>query len=281
MTELLENAWTGWLQFTGDGKLAAVLLSSLLFLWLCGKWKDQKTLFVYTAVMTLCCIVPMSAVLLMVYQTRFYDYEWIWSFVPLTVVASWGCTLVLDRFWPDFELRQLRHGLPVAILLAAVFLLCGGMGYQAFDKAGEREERARAEEVLAQVTERQEGEVYLWAPREILEYARAVDGSIRLLYGRNMWENSLDAYAYDVYDPKIRALYLWMENMDETGEAVTKDGQQEEAVFSGKDCMDIAAAWGVNCILLPGGLMPETVKSMADALGGSVYPLEDYYLLTR
>ena len=45
MTELMKNAWLGWLDFTTGGKLAALFLAALVYLWLTGKWKEHRTLF--------------------------------------------------------------------------------------------------------------------------------------------------------------------------------------------------------------------------------------------
>ena len=42
MRELLRNAWLGWQNYTDDGKLAALLLAALLFLWLRNKKVSQK-----------------------------------------------------------------------------------------------------------------------------------------------------------------------------------------------------------------------------------------------
>ena len=56
MTELLRNAWMGWQDYTEDGKLVALLLAVLLFLWLTGKGKKQGTLVLYSSLAVFCCI---------------------------------------------------------------------------------------------------------------------------------------------------------------------------------------------------------------------------------
>ena len=97
MRELLRNAWLGWQNYTDDGKLAALLLAALLFLWLRNKKVSQKGFLSYAVLMTACCIFPVTAVLLMLYQTKFYDYQWIWSLVPVTPVIAWGITEFLTE----------------------------------------------------------------------------------------------------------------------------------------------------------------------------------------
>lgn len=281
MTELLKNAWLGWIRFTDGGKLAAVLLSALLFLWLSGRWKSRKALFSYTVLTVLLCIVPATAAVLMLYQTRFYDYEWIWSLVPMTVTAAWGITEFLDGQWKNFSPSRWRQGLPVTLLLLAVLLLCGGPGENSAARKAQAADRKRAGEVVSQVLEGREGDVCLWAPREILEQARRQSGSLKLLYGRNMWEESLNAYTYDTYSREIRELYLWMENVGPAGTALVEDTQWGTLMLDGESCMAAAARAGVNCVLLPGSLDLDVAETLAGILGGRAVRLDAYYLLAR
>lgn len=281
MTELLKNAWLGWQQFITGGKLAAILLAALLYLWLGGGWKKRKGLFSYTALMTLLCILPVTAMILMLYQTRFYDYEWIWSLVPMTIVAAWGITEFLDGQWKEFSLSQWKRGLPVTALTLAVLALCSGLGQTGPDWTEEQAKRRMADEAIDLVLELQGDDICLWAPREIMEYAREQTGGPRLLYGRNMWEEALNAYTYDTYSRELRKLYLWMENVDPTGVALIEDEGQDEQLLQGESCMKTAVESGVSCVLLPGSLGADTVETLAKAWGGSVRQLDGYYLLTR
>ena len=281
MTELLKNAWLGWLRFTDGGKLAALLLSALLFLWLSGRWKSRKALFSYTVLTVLLCIVPATAAVLMLYQTRFYDYEWIWSLVPMTVTAAWGITEFLDEQWKSFSPSQWRRGLPVTALLLAVLMLCGGPGENSAARKAQFAGQKQAGEVVAQILECQEGDACLWAPREILEQARRQSGSLKLLYGRNMWEESLNAYTYDTYSRETRELYLWMENVGPEGTALVEDTQWGTLMLDGESCMAAADRAGVSCVLLPGSLDPDVAETLAGILGGRAVRLDAYYLLTR
>lgn len=241
MTEYLGHAWQGWLGYTDHGKLAALLLAALLFLWLGRKslQGQRRELLVYSTVMTVCCICPVTAAGLMLYQTRFYDYQWVWSLVPGTIVIAWGMTLFLSRQWQEFRLTEWKKGLPVTCLLLAITLLCGSMGGEVAGTDPEKQDRQQAAEVLAQVTGQfPEGEICLWAPRKVMEYTRETDPGIRLFYGRNLWDQSLNAYAYDVYQKDMEAIYVWMEravwgvvNM----EATPGDGAGEPGYGAGKD----------------------------------------------
>ena len=95
MGELLKNALLGWQAYITPGKLPVLLAVELLFCWLTGRKLGQKALVCYTGAMACVCIFPVTAVLLMVYQTKFYDYQWIWSTVPLTVVTAYGAVEIL------------------------------------------------------------------------------------------------------------------------------------------------------------------------------------------
>lgn len=269
MTELFRQARMGWVDYIHGGKLVALLLAALLFLWFARKWREQAGLLIYTAVMAVCCILPVTAVLPMLYQTRFYGYEWIWSMVPLTAVAAYGATVFISEYWKDFDGRQWKRGLPVAVLLAVAILFCGSMGGQAWDRQAQRAEREKAFAVLEEIREKRAGaDICLWAPREILEHAREIDAGCRLIYGRNMWEPSLSAYAYDVYDEETMSLYRWMEGIGEEREA--------ESLADLEGSVEKALSLGADCIMLPADALPETVGRMEKALGAKAEPIEGY-----
>lgn len=282
MQELLKNAWLGWQNYTDNGKLAALLFIALLFLWLRQGEKKQRALLVYGTIMTACCIFPVTAAVLMLYQTRFYDYEWIWSFVPLTLITAYGITEFLtgkkqysgtaDKTRTvDLQDRLCFAG--IAFMTLAVILLCGRLGKTVWDTAGDAAAETRGRAVFPVLKEQapEEG-ICLLAPREILEYARAYDGSIRLPYGRNMWDESLNGYSYDTYDRTATALYDWMCSLEESAE--TKPGVTDIGY-----CIEAARSKGVNRLLLPGEIPPETLARIEEAAGVQAQKLEGYYLL--
>ena len=102
-----------------------------------------------------------------------------------------------------------------------------------------------------------------------------------MIYGRNMWEESLNAYTYDTYSQEFRELYLWIENVDSTGTALIEDGTQDGLLLQGVNCMETAAEAGVSCVLLPGRLKEAAVETLAKIWGGSALKLDSYYILTR
>ena len=99
MMTLLKSATNGWLDYTQHGKYAALLLAAILYLGYC-LWKSkaarnggkQPLFYLYEVLITLACICPVTAVILMKYQTAFYSYVWIWTAVPQTALIAWACT---------------------------------------------------------------------------------------------------------------------------------------------------------------------------------------------
>lgn len=324
MTAILKNiqmAWLGWKNYTNDGKLVALLLASLLYLWydFYIPWHDvrkkvgKSSFLGYTIVVTICCTFPVTAGLLMVYQTQFYDYEWIWSLVPVTAAIAYGATFFLTECWNSsaegkgdlprqdrFKMTQWCRGIPVTVFLLAIIVLSGGLGRPSWNRKGQAAEREQAYVILDQIMAlSSEGEICLWAPPEIMSYAREHDGRIRLPYGRNMWDISLNAYAYDTYDEQTIALYQWME---QAGKADTIDAADAIDIMDDVDAMDAIDAIdmdtigtntvsvsletciqyaqdaGVDCVVLPEAVSQETIQRMETALHTRARLLEGYWI---
>ena len=120
MTELLKNAWLGWRDMTTPGKLAGVWLVALCYLLYHRKKLRQTSLLLYAAVSTAAVILPVTAVLLMLYQTRFYDYQWILAMIPVNTVIAMGGTLLLDWL---FDNRRVKTRDKALVIGAMLFIL--------------------------------------------------------------------------------------------------------------------------------------------------------------
>lgn len=279
MMELLKSAWKGWLSYTEHGKMAALLIVVLLFLWFKREAVKEKVLLGYTTIMALCCVFPITAACLMLYQTRFYSYEWIWNYVPITLVIAGGITFFLLSQWEGLKKEReavRRFGAVVAALLG-ILILCGGLGDKGFEERALRKELGNAGQLMDALQQEAQGqELCLWAPKEVMAYARALDGNIKLLYGRNIWDAALGAYSYDTYTEKEESLYLWMSHLEETAEL---DYQTEEKLISGVQCMQVAVAAGANCILLPIDISSEVLGRLEASIGIKAVPIGEYYLL--
>lgn len=283
MLELLRNAWMGWFRVTGEGKLMALFLVSLLYLWIGGSREKQKPLLRYSTLMTICCILPVTAVALMLYQTRFYDYEWIWSAVPMTIMTAYAGTKVQAEFWQGFRGEAWKKGLPVTAGLLAVVLLCSSWKGLGEERERMREQKAATEDLLEIMRTGGDG-ICLWAPREIMEYTRGLDSSILLPYGRNMWEEALNAYSYDTYPEEIQNMYQWMCIVEETctdngenGTDLLSDKMEEQKLSTG-ECLDAAAQAGVDFVVLPENTNRMLLKEVISYIGEQPEQCPGYYL---
>lgn len=271
--ELFHNAWSGWQSYVEGGKVIALLPAALLFLWCSRKEKEQQVFVMYASVATLGCILPVTAALIMRYQTGFYAYKDIWSLVPMTAVSACGAAVFLARKWKDG--RQWRYyGLPAAALVLAAVVFCAMPNPGALDDGREREKDQRqyvygVVEQLAPLCRDADHPLCLWAPREIMEYAREADGRILLPYGRNMWDPSLNGYTYDSYGECQKQLYLWMEQYQE----------EWSADMAGEILPGLVQEAGVNCILLPKNTDPDVVAALEENWECRAQSIGDYLLL--
>lgn len=274
MRELMKNAQMGWLQYTNDGKFAALLLVALLLFWFGQKEVRGKnrTLIWYTTIMAIVCICPVTAMLLMKYQTKFYDYQWIWNLVPVTAVIALAVTIFWSSMMEKYGKTYGDSCKKIGITLALIALICvSGSMKNPIDitETGGKEQKA-AEMILAKISETgPAGECMIWAPKEIMEWARSLNGQVQLPYGRNMWDEALNAYVYDVYGSERVALYEWMTRVEETGAA-------EEEV--GKVCLDMAEMLGVTHVVLPKGTEPELLATVEETLDTKGLLVGEYYL---
>lgn len=280
MTELLQNASLRWVGYKGSGKIVALLLAVLLFWWFAEKEKKQRALLLYTTVAAACCIVPVTAAFLMLYQTKFYDYEWIWSMVPVTAVTAYGLTLFLAGHWKEAQ-GNWRRGLPVTLLLLMAMLFCGDLGGDMEARAETNAEKDEAYAVVGMLSERWSREdICLLAPQRILEYAREADGRLRLAYGRNMWDPWLNAYAYDTYDGKAEDLCQWMAWAEQASWIWMPEADKEEMLDTLEKQVETAVEMGVNCLLLPAGIPSDMSERIEKAMGAEVQTLGDYVAFT-
>lgn len=326
MMTLLQSALTGWTEYAQHGKFVAFLLLAMVYLGFEfygatgakpeaeteGKFrqmgvsagKSRKLLYLYGVLITLGCICPVSAGILLKYQTAFYSYVWIWAAVPQTALIAWAAADFLEQLLKE---RTLRNGMAVLILLGILFL--GGnpasewVGTQttripalAGGDVTSQTQEVSAWETLEQLSEYSEAErgtreYTLWAPKEIMAAARAYSAQIRPVYGRSIWEASLGSYSYDTNETWQEDLYLWMSHLETTGETeYLRTDQNAETESTGAEslgrtidftaCLDSAKEAGIDYILLPGEMPEETRQELQQLSGRELQPLGGYLLLS-
>ena len=255
MWELLNNAWNGWGNFIFYGKYPALLLLVLVVFWFFSDRKREPVLLGYTTVVTVCCIFPLTAALLMQYQTKFYDYQWVWNYVPLLIVVAFAGTLVLGhcRKWA------------AALVMLVIILLCGRLTDPLAEVKTDWQQTAAAEKVVTAIAEAETEEtITLWAPKEVMASARVYAPGIKLPYGRDLWDASLGAYTYDTYTQVEDDLCQWMHCAGVFG---TVDGYRlDGTVLEGKICVEQALELGVNCIVVPAVMTQEAIAELTAIL---------------
>lgn len=276
MTELIRNAWTGWSDFMMAGKLPALLIAVFMFAFLYPHLSreysnnvklygdKEKVLLWYTGIMAALCICPVTASILMIYQTRFYNYEWIWGYVPTTAVLALGGGIVLNLIWRKYyTLRDKIRAALLTLLLAGIVVICGYTGKGNNDTFSEYN---RVNRVVTEIINSGISDPCLWAPKEVLMYARDCSADVRLLYGRNMWDNALNAYSYDTYPEKYEEIFQWMENVCDS----TETGDYT--------CIQNAIDSGANVIVLPDTIGEETADYMEECAGKNALKTEGYLI---
>ena len=197
----------------------------------------------------------------------------------MTIMIGYAGTKFMSQLWQGFRWEAWRKDLPVTIGILLVMLLCGGLGGNDLEREAKKQQKAEAAELLASIGAEEET-LCLWAPRGIMEYARGLDSSILLPYGRNMWEEALDAYSYDTYSKEIENLYLWMCMAEDV--YMEMEGADDETAaaenLSTKACLETAAQAGVNLLILPEDTDHTLLNEIADFTGMQPERSLGYYL---
>lgn len=276
----------GFGRFITEYKLTALVFGILLYACIC--WKkihtDREKYFVlYTAGMVLMLLFPVTAVVFWVYQTRFYDYEWVWSLVPLTGILAWGTvTIVYNEC--GASLRRIC-GLLTALLL---ILLSGNQGMLLRETEEEQKVQLAGEKILQYMEDTGRADSSIaWGPTGIMQYLRSRSGEVELLYGRDMWDAKAGAYDYESYSEEEIACYNWMESVSASHNLYLIETEQisEQIAMSLADetQLNTAVESGVNLIVLPGQITPwvkRKFEAIADENGLTVSAMQvDEYTL--
>lgn len=253
----LEAAWQGLGRYFEANKLVVLLFALLLAWWLTDrKPKENKTLFLYTLIMCLVLLFPVTAMFVMMYQTAYFAYEWAWSMVPLTVLLGYGGQQLLE---PIKQKKKLTLGI---LGIAALFCLCGNQGTPLMVDVKEAAAQENTAELLQELYDFDvTKERILWAPKDIMEQVRRQDGRILLIYGRDMWDGKAGSYDYEVYSEALTNAYVWLEVLEEQAElaAIMADPatsfatlcEEEDLNRSRETYLSTVLEAGANVLVLP------------------------------
>ncbi len=213
MREFLLDMQTGIEAWNTGGQYLVLFLGSLLLLFLV-KPKENREFRNYALWMAVLLFFPLTAFLIDKYRTDYYHYASVWSLLPITMVMALGLTEATDTVLHTDTGRGKYGKYLLCAGMVLLIALCGTVSpfftdweqSEGFEKIAAEEKEVL--EILSGIHEEQG--VCIWAPDEIIETARAYDGNLKLLYGRDIWNNALSGYTYDVYDETRKKLYDWM-----------------------------------------------------------------------
>lgn len=223
------------------GQYLMLFMVALLLLWLADD-PDKKEFRGFSLVMLLLLLCPLSVRLLSLYQTAFYEKDALWQLLPVTALLAYGLVMAFTRMtavltrgygrWHSAASRQKERlcEIAVGLVLTILLFLCGTLSpaREISGKGVGSGVPGETEEVLSLLEIPEEMQIYLLAPDEIQTWARIYNGNLLLPYGRNLWENELSAYTYDIYETEQYELHDWINGTD----AVTRSPEQQEEIIS-------------------------------------------------
>lgn len=268
MRELFQNALNGPGSYFRSNYMVVLVMGLFLYFFVVETdiTSREKRLLRLAAVLLALMLFPVSAMALMLYQTRYYSYSWIWSLMPVTLLISWGSVTVLWRHTGQNRrdgraARRLTAGVAVLLVL---LLLTGNLGSIQTLSEEEKDQNNRAEQVAACLQEiAGTKESLLWGSRPVLEAVRRQNSGIKVLYGRNMWEPAVAAHTYDTYPLEQQRLFDWAELIDkgdayEVSQALTifledRVGEEAQIDYSLADAymLQLAAEYGAHIWVFP------------------------------
>jgi len=257
MIEYVTSIWANWLTFVDETKIVGLFIVVAMTIWLLELWQKRRTFFMTCVVCVVLCFVPFTAMGLLLYQTAFYAYDWIWALIPMIPFLAYGGTEVYAKIWSERKLPKYTR----LVLTALGLAICGlsisfaGPGMQETAKGNRIQDTKQTLEIVEEYGEETLGqELFLWAPREIVAYARVIAPQIHLYYGRDMWEEELDVLTDDRYTKKQKEDYLWMEQVGDAY-AQVEDADAVEQIRQ-------AISDGVNVILFGKDTGKEVIASL-------------------
>ena len=231
-------------------KLIVICFAILLYEFLVHE--KLSTFMKYALVALLMVLFPVTAVILLKYQSALYDYGFIWNLVPVTAVIAYAGVRFLWDMLPEME-KSGRGKYVVGVLaVAGILFLLGNRGFIQRVSLEEAQKRSGYELLAESLPE----ETVLWGPRDLMQWIRRKNGEVKLAYGVDMWDAQAAAYDGDAYSPELIAAYEWMQAVEgyhfymENTEYVWFE-VPEEVIINAESAFDVVQKAGVNVIAFP------------------------------
>ena len=279
LREYWNGAVSGFSDFIADDKYLALIVGIMIYGYVCReryKNREQRVFGLYGAATIILLMFPVTGMFFLIYQTRFYDYGWVWSMVPLTAILAGGIVeLVFVQLRPETMIggemlreKRIFFARTCALLAAfAVLFMLGNQGRLQQVSEEEIQTRRISKEILLYMEEQALLEdTILWGPKDIMQYMRSHNGEVRLFYGRDMWDAKAGAYDYETYEDAEIACYNWIEMVSSALNIylleVEQAPEEVHAALASEEFLQEAVARGVNGIILPTGITPWMERKM-------------------
>jgi len=193
--------------------------------------RETKRLLVLASVISLVCICPLTAYILMEVFPLVSDYHLLWHVVPASVVVCAALSLILERLWDN---KVQRWGFVVGIFL--IFFFAGEFAYTSADAWNDdvthlgREEVLAYDLILTDMKSRDRESASLWGPYKLMADSRIYDGELRPIYGKDI----INADA--LYSETQRSLFEGYTRYAST-DADPADKEEQVAAIAG--CLDV------------------------------------------
>ncbi|MDE6744235.1 MAG: hypothetical protein K2J95_10200 [Lachnospiraceae bacterium] len=215
MSELINSMQSALELAGGSPGLTALFLAGLIALWNQKFRGDQQNgnLFWYGAIALFVVVSPFFLMLVSEFLPELTtDHMMLWILPVAPVILITG----VNAF--SFQRTKKERILFLTAFLAIMFL-AGTTAYTRNQyKIIENAEYipdSELEMILKVEEYRQQNgmeTVLLWAPQDIMNYARVYSGNIYLLYGKDLWLGSMDSQMHQIYEEWQREAYIYMEN---------------------------------------------------------------------
>jgi len=190
----------------------ALFLAAMLYLYVAKE--EKQPFYKYGVLSAILVLFPLAKALLNKSFQGFYEAQaWQWL-LPVWGVIAFAGVIIFDKQ------RDGRNRFMVIVAVCLVFLLCG-LWSQDYLKKNDNENKTEIEDIYDLIlSQNREKEILLVGPQEIMENARAYDGRILTVYGKDIWDTDLDYAFYDSYDEWV---YSLAEHMNEPMEKTEED----------------------------------------------------------
>ena len=275
MIQGIFSSYANWLEFNTQSKLLGVFVVALLFLWLQGDNKKSGGFFWFAGLTFALSIFPPTAYLLQLYQSLIYHGAWIYTLIPMVPLIGYAVVTFVLAYVEDRQRKSWEKWV-VATAVLVILVLSVGNKKETFAEENHNRQIKLTTEILDAARELADEkgleDLVLWAPEEILQYARIVKPEIVLYYGRDMWEQELEYFTDDRYSIECRQDYEWMKDNADIYAA------RQESDYQGARRIHNALKGGVNCLILPSQSDRRIIKSIEIRFFKEAVLVGDYYI---